>query len=86
MNKKILNLCKAIEDKFNCICYAYEDSFYWAICIDNYNLYFSTEFFKFTKYLRAKYKKLRLVFFYCNPSEKSLLKLASENNLVMSIV
>lgn len=87
----IYNLVRQTEERFKCICYAYKDGndtkthVWWSICIDNYELYFSDEFRKWTKewHDKSRNNRMRILFCYCNPSEEKLAKLAEEDNLVL---
>ena len=90
----VFKIVKAIESEFkDVIAYAHFDGnslmtyTWWTICISNCELYYSKEFKEFCKQCREKAKKqnVRLLFCYCNPLEKNLLKLAENDNLIMNL-
>jgi deoxyadenosine/deoxycytidine kinase len=90
----ILKIVCAIEAlKEGTICFAYLDKSYekyefWAICVNDFQLYMSDK--RFDKIGSAwrkilKTKGCRVSFCYQNPSEKFLAKLADEDNLIMNV-
>ena len=86
----VLNIIKQIEEKFNCIAYAYvEDTGkWWNICVNDYDLYMSNQDFKQFRHnwhIIAKKRKISITFCYCNPIESKLGELAKKDNLVMNI-
>lgn len=93
MNKKagfILKIVKEIEDKFNCIAYAYfdEKGGWWCICVDNYELYMKDDVFrKAVKiyHIISSKKKVKITFSYCKPLESKLKELAKNDNLILNI-
>lgn len=95
MNERnfIHKLVRQTEERFGCICYAYKDgnasktNIWWNVCVDNYELYYSAKFRDWTKRLHSKSKEFNIIllFYYCNPIEKKLAKLAEENDLIMNL-
>lgn len=86
----VLKIIKQIEEKFNCISYAYvEDTGKrWNICVNDYDLYMSNHDFKqfcHNWHIIAKKRKISITFCYCNPIESKLGELAKKDNLVMNI-
>lgn len=88
---KLSKIVKDIETKFGCICYAYKDGNeprtkeWWSICLSEYKVYVSEEFSGYIRQIREEHPDTPLVFFYCNPLEKNLAKLAEEGNLILSL-
>lgn len=85
----ILKIIRQIEEKFNCITYAYieENNDWWNICISNYDVYRGDEFKKLKNNWRIilNKRKIKAVFCYCNPIESNLIKLSNDNNLIMNV-
>jgi hypothetical protein len=90
----ILTIVKSIERKFSgLIVWAYQNSNesgtnnWWEIAISDYNIYTDNKFKKIINawYKIAKQKNIKIIF-CCGwkPKEKDLLKLANENNLIIS--
>ena len=89
----IFGIVKTIEKVFRCFCYAYSDenapeiNLWWTICVDDFAIYSSDKFKKITKtyYDLSRKRKIRLLFAYCNPSEKRLYEYAQKDILIMKI-
>lgn len=86
----VLKIIKQLEEKFNCIAYAYvEDTGkLWNICVNDYDMYMSNQDFKKFRHnwhIIAKKRKIGILFFYCNTIESKLGELANKDNLVMNI-
>ncbi len=90
----ILTIVKSIERKFDgLIVWAYKNSNengtnnWWEIAVSDYNVYCDKSFKKImnTWYKIAKQKNIKMIF-CCGwtPKETDLLKLANENNLIIS--
>ena len=88
--KLIYKVLRQIESVFpDVFTYGYkdEDSKYsrWWICIDDYCIYRSEEFKNLVKHIRKTLRGLTCVFSYVKPIEKTLLRLAETDNLVLNI-
>ena len=92
-HKFISKLVKDIEDKFSVLAYAYLDGnepkthVWWTVCVNDYNLYVSADYKRFTEQKRVVANKLdiKLLFAYRNTLESILVELAEQNNLIMNI-
>ena len=92
--RKFINkLVKDIEDKFSVLAYAYLDGnepkthVWWTVCVNDYNLYVSTDYKRFAEQKRVVANKLdiKLLFAYRNTLESILVELAEQDNLIMNI-
>ena len=91
--KFISKLVKDIEDKFSVLAYAYIDGnepkthVWWTVCVNDYNLYVSTDYKRFAEQKRVVANKLdiKLLFAYRNTLESILVELAEQDNLIMNI-
>lgn len=92
--RKFINkLVKDIEDKFSVLAYAYLDGnepkthVWWTVCVNDYNLYVSADYKRFTEQKRVISNKLgiKLLFAYRNTLESILIELAEQDNLIMNI-
>lgn len=85
--KLLYKICKQVEKKFDVICYAYKEGLFWNICMDDYDKYRSQEFKEFSSSWHNEIKAIgldiRIVFCYCYPLEKKLVKLSNEDNLIL---
>lgn len=90
----ILKIVKSVERKFDrLIVWAYRNSnengtnCWWEIAVSNYDVYTDNKFKKIVNawYKIAKRKGIKIIF-CCGwmPKETDLLKLANENNLIIS--
>lgn len=87
-SKLLYRVIKGIEAKFNgVIAYGYSDNGMEIVCLSDYSVYSSKEFasvaFSWRKIMQSKNK--RILFAYCKPMEKELVRLANEDNLVMNV-
>ena len=90
----VYRVIKAYERMFpDSIAYGYSDENslktwqWWNICIDSWDIYQSQKFKNFAKvwHLYATKRKTRIVFAFCVPNEKKLLKLAESDNLILNV-
>lgn len=89
MNKLLLTLIKKIEALQNgIIAYAYKDTNWWVVAVDDYNFYKDNKQFRLLAEQWRKVfksKNVKIVYAFRAPNEKILENLLEHNSLIMNI-
>lgn len=89
IDKFISSILKKIESlKQGIIAYAYFDSNWYWICLNDFDFYMNDKKFKILAKAwdtAGKALGIKIIFAYCKPKEEFLVKLANDDNLFLNM-
>jgi hypothetical protein len=86
MRSRILAVLQALEKIYKgIITFSYKEGECWFIAIDDYDIYFSEKFKTLCANWRKVFNGKKIIFCYLKPSEKKLVELSEQGNLIMNV-